>query len=373
MSRSARSLLGRNIRSEKVPQPGQFFDLLRRLVVLCNEKDRENGPLWCIRSRIISTVQTPGPAIIAAAFFLAACAVDTTVDNNAAVDNTVMELNDALTIPVGHYGYGKDASTAEIAGWDIDVRPDGMGLPPGSATAEDGEMLYEDQCAVCHGSFGEGVGRYPVLAGGEGTLSEPRPERTIGSFWPYASTVWDYIHRAMPYTEPESLTDEEVYAITAYVLYLNDLVEYDFELTQENLASIEMPNQDGFYLDDRPDVVSERCMNDCKDPASINITSEPPPADNTELPAVEPETVAASPGRSTYEQACALCHAAGIGEAPIPGDASTWGERIEQGRETLISNALAGIGIMPPKGGQIQLGDDEVIAAVDYMIEQPLD
>ena len=166
----------------------------------------------------------------------------------------------------GHYGYGQDATAEQIAGWDIDIRPDGMGLPPGGATPEDGEMLYEDKCASCHGSFGEGVGRYPVLAGGEGTLTEARPEKTIGSFWPYASTLWDYIHRAMPFTAPESLTDEEVYAITAYVLYLNDLIEYDFELTQENLADVEMPNKDGFFFDDRPDVKAKRCMKNCKKP-----------------------------------------------------------------------------------------------------------
>ena len=151
------------------------------------------------------------------------------------------------TVEAGHFGYGETATAEQVAGWDIDVRPDGMGLPPGGASAEDGEMLYEDQCASCHGSFGEGVGRYPVLAGGEGTLTEARPEKTVGSFWPYASTLWDYIHRAMPFTQPETLTDEEVYAITAYVLYLNDLIEYDYELTQINLADIEMPNRNGFF------------------------------------------------------------------------------------------------------------------------------
>ena len=310
--------------------------------------------------------------IAGVAALLAACAVDNISDDNTANENAVMELNDSLTNPIGHYGYGKDASAEEIAGWDIDVRPDGLGLPPGGATAEEGEMLYEDQCAVCHGSFGEGVGRYPVLAGGEGTLSEARPERTIGSFWPYASTIWDYIHRAMPYTEPESLTDEEVYAITAYVLYLNDLVEYDFELTQDNLALIEMPNQDGFYLDDRPDVVSELCMQDCKDPASIRITSEPPPSETSAPDIAASIAVEKMPGQAVYEKACALCHDSGIGEAPIPGDSGVWADRIKQGREALLQNALAGIGIMPAKGGQTELSDDDVIAAVDYMIEHPV-
>ena len=175
----------------------------------------------------------------------------------------------------GQYGIGKPATAEEIAGWDIDIRPDGKGLPPGSGSVEDGEMMYEAKCASCHGSFGEGVGRYPILSGGEGTLTEPRPEKTVGSFWPYASTLWDYIHRAMPFTQPQSLSDDEVYAITAYVLYLNDLVEDDFVLTPETFTSIEMPNQDGFFLDDRPDTSNTTCMKDCKDPASVKIISEP--------------------------------------------------------------------------------------------------
>ncbi len=131
-----------------------------------------------------------------------------------------------VSAEVGAYGIGTPATAGETAGWDIDIRPDGKGLPPGSGSVEDGEMMYEEQCASCHGSFGEGVGRYPVLSGGEGTLTAERPEKTVGSYWPYASTLWDYIHRAMPFPQPQSLTDEEVYAITAYVLYLNDLVPF---------------------------------------------------------------------------------------------------------------------------------------------------
>jgi len=275
----------------------------------------------------------------------------------------------------GHYGYGQPATAEQIAGWDIDVRPDGAGLPPGGATAEDGEILYEDKCANCHGSFGEGVGRYPVLAGGEGTLTESRPEKTVGSFWPYASTLWDYIHRAMPFAEPESLTDEEVYAVTAYVLYLNDLVDFDFELTQQNLANIEMPNKDGFFLDDRPDVRAKRCMRNCKDPRSIEITSEAALVDDEVEGGVNSDnkdesTLAVSkpPGQAVYQQACAVCHAAGIGAAPIPGDATAWSDRLQAGRDALVASAVNGKGIMPAKGGQAQLSDAEVAAAVDYMI-----
>lgn len=269
----------------------------------------------------------------------------------------------------GYYGYGETATAEQIAGWDIDIRPDGMGLPPGGATPEDGEMLYEEKCASCHGSFGEGVGRYPVLSGGEGTLTEARPEKTVGSFWPYASTLWDYIHRAMPFTAPETLSDEEVYATTAYVLYLNDLIEYDFELTEENLADVKMPNRDGFFLDDRPDVKAKRCMKNCKKPGSVKIVSEP--SITEEVEAAEDDNAAPeelTPGQTVYLQACAVCHATGIGEAPIPGDISGWSERLALGRDALLASALDGKGIMPAKGGQTQLSDDEVAAAVDYII-----
>ena len=163
----------------------------------------------------------------------------------------------------GHYGVGQLATPAQIKGWDIDVRPDGAGLPEGSGSVLDGEVLYEAQCAECHGSFGEGEGRHPILAGGIGSLTADRPTRSVGSYWPYVSTLWDYIHRAMPFTAPESLTDDEVYAVTAYVLYLNDLVEDDFELNQATYHDVILPNQGQFYPDDRPDVANVRCMTDC--------------------------------------------------------------------------------------------------------------
>ena len=269
----------------------------------------------------------------------------------------------------GGYGIGTPATSDEIAGWDIDIRPDGKGLPPGSGSVEDGEMMYEQKCASCHGSFGEGVGRYPVLAGGEGTLTNERPEKTVGSYWPYASTLWDYIHRAMPFTQPQSMTDDEVYAITAYVLYLNDLVEDDFVLTADNLASVEMPNQDGFFFDDRPDTSNMACMKNCKDPASVKITSEPAIATlQEEEQEVEVEQVAEG-GEKIYQQACMMCHGAGVAGSPMTGDKAAWAARIAQGRDKLVSNAIVGIGVMPPKGGQSQLSDEEVASAVDYMIQ----
>ncbi len=297
--------------------------------------------------------------VILATATLVACSVSVKYDRGDQLDRSGPDQPEQVA---GYYGVGKAASPAEIAGWDIDIRPDGLGLPDGSASAEDGEMLYEDQCAVCHGSFGEGVDRYPVLAGGEGTLTESRPEKTVGSYWPYASTLWDYIHRAMPFEAPQSLSDQEVYAITAYVLYLNDLVDYEFVLSRDNLASVEMPNRDGFFVDDRPDTSNVACMNNCKDPASIRITSEP------EL-VVDVSPVLKSPGAGVYAQACSVCHAYGVGSAPIPGDNADWFERIGKGRDELLSSALFGIGIMPAKGGHAYLSDDEVATAVDFMIE----
>lgn len=170
----------------------------------------------------------------------------------------------------GHYGLGEPASDAQIAAWDIDIRPDGKGLPEGSGSVEEGIAVYEAQCASCHGAFGEGMGRYPKLSGGEGTLSEDRPEKTVGSYWPYASTLWDYIHRAMPYYAPQSLTDDQVYALTAYVLNLNYIVESDFVANQNTLPEVVMPNVDGFVWDDpRPDTDNKRCMENCKEDVTV--------------------------------------------------------------------------------------------------------
>lgn len=179
------------------------------------------------------------------------------------------------------FGIGRIATAEEIAGWDIDVRPDGLGLPPGSGSVLDGEVVYLEQCAVCHGDFGEGAGRFPVLMGGEGTLDSANPVKTIGSYWPHASTLWDYVNRAMPFGNAQSLAPEDVYAVTAYLLYLNDLVDDDFVLTRDNLADIEMPNRAGFITEDpRPDVAAaEPCMSECA--ADVTVVGRAKPLDVT--------------------------------------------------------------------------------------------
>ncbi len=166
-------------------------------------------------------------------------------------------------------GLGTAATPAQIAGWSIGVRPDGQGLRPGKGTAAQGEVLFQERCATCHGEFGEGKDRWPVLAGGHGTLTADRPEKTIGSFWPSASTLFDYIKRAMPYGNAQSLTDDELYSVVAYILNLNEVIkDPKFELNEKTFATIKMPNTDGFYDDDRE--VSEKhfwnrkvCMTKC--------------------------------------------------------------------------------------------------------------
>jgi cytochrome c len=170
-------------------------------------------------------------------------------------------------------GPGRPATEAEVRGWNIDIPVDGEDAPAGSGTAADGQSIYDNACATCHGVFGEGKGRYPAVMGGEGTLDSSDPEKTVGSYWPYATTLWDYIHRAMPFGNAQSLSNDQTYAVTAYVLYLNDIIGYEETLNADNIAEVEMPNADGFIRPDpRPDVqIAEPCMKDCAD--SVEITN----------------------------------------------------------------------------------------------------
>lgn len=175
----------------------------------------------------------------------------------------------APALAAGKTGLGREAHMEEVKAWDTDVRPDGLGLPPGKGSVKQGEELYLERCASCHGEFGEAVGRWPVLAGGKGTIKSANPEKTVGSFWPYLSTTFDYIKRAMPYGNARSLSDDEVYAITAFLLNLNDLVKDDFVLSKENFTSVKMPNVGEFYDDDREKVEKhfwkkDPCMTNCK-------------------------------------------------------------------------------------------------------------
>lgn len=190
----------------------------------------------------------------------------------------------------GHFGFGRAATPQEITGWDIDVRPDGHGIRKGRGTVEQGQAIYDAQCASCHGTFGES-NRYMQIAGGvkKGDVERGRAEsltridgvRTVGTKLNAAATLWDYIYRAMPWTNPQSMTADEVYAVTAYVLHLNEIVAADFELNDANLTKVRMPNRDGMSTNHgmwtvrgKPDVQGSSCMKDCV--SDVKITSHLP-------------------------------------------------------------------------------------------------
>ena len=186
----------------------------------------------------------------------------------------------AAETPPRGFGFGKPATDSEVAGWDIDVRPDGSGLPAGRGSVEQGQAIYDEKCASCHGTFGES-NSYLQLAGGVGTLGSDQPVRTTGSKLNYATTLWDYIRRAMPFSNPQTLTPDEVYALTAYVLNLNDIVPAGTVLDRDSLPKIRMPNRDGFTaahglmrIAGRPDTANVACMHDCV--TTIRPSSEMP-------------------------------------------------------------------------------------------------
>jgi mono/diheme cytochrome c family protein len=172
-------------------------------------------------------------------------------------------------------GLGREALPEEIAAWDTDVSPGGKGLPVGHGTVKQGDEIFQERCAACHGEFGQGAGRWPALAGGQGSLRADRPDKTIGSFWPDLSTVFDYIKRAMPYGNARSLTDDEAYALVAYLLNLNDIVkDENFELSDKNFTSIKLPNAAAFYEDDRETAEKKfwnnnPCMKNCRETPKV--------------------------------------------------------------------------------------------------------
>jgi cytochrome c len=189
----------------------------------------------------------------------------------------------------GRFGFGRVATPTEIAGWDIDVRPDGHGIRKGKGNARDGQVIYDAKCASCHGTFGES-NNYMVIAGGvsKEDLKTGRAAslkggevRTVGNKLATVTTLWDYINRAMPWTAPQSLSVDEVYAVTAYVLHLNEIVPEDFELNDQNLLKVQLPNRNGMTTNHgmasvkgKPDVQGSLCMKDCT--KEVKVTSELP-------------------------------------------------------------------------------------------------
>jgi len=286
------------------------------------------------------------------------------------------------------YGFGKPATPQEIAGWDIDVRPDGTGLPKGRGSVEQGQAIYDDKCASCHGTFGES-NSYLQLAGGVGSLKTDQPVRTTGSKLNYATTLWDYINRAMPFTAPQTLKPDEVYALTAYVLNLNDILPADAVLDQDSLPKVKMPNRDGFTTqhgfmtrDGKPDTHNTACMTNCV--AEVKLSSELPDyaRDQHGNLAEQQRGVAATtvakvaPTRGGLELAkasgCTACHGV-TGKVVGPGfrEIATRYAGDKEAQTRLAAKVKAGgAGAwgsvpMPP---QAQVADGDARALVDWIL-----
>ncbi len=303
------------------------------------------------------------------------------------------------------FNYGRTPTANELAAWDTDVTH--IKLPPeGSGSVEEGEELYEAQCVMCHGDFGSGGGGYPSLSKGNAvelqkTLTNQRfdpdadgPSRFFGSYWPQASTMWWYIHDGMPHPMSKSLSVDETYALTAYMLNINEMVvdgvevDDDYVLDQEKFSKIVMPNVDGFepeirgkdgienvraYYQDASNFggqkvnPSERCMKDCLEPtakptyiAGTGISDFLPPMSTVrDLPKEE----GGFDVKAAYESACAMCHSAFL----APGS-SDWDSYTGEGMDVVYKKGLAGTeGGMPAKGGA-SFTDAEFKTIVDYLV-----
>ncbi len=312
---------------------------------------------------------------------------------------------------------GRPATPNEIKAWDIDVMPDGTGLPKGHGTAEEGEEVYEAKCLSCHGDFGSGGGGYPALSKGNAyelhkTLKFQRttpdadgPVRVFGTYWPRASTLWWYIKTGMPHPAPLSLSDDQVYALVAYIYVLNELklngeeIEDDTEINQDNVLKVDLPNKDGFvpnidgpkglentraYFNDYKNYGNgTRCMHDCfkGEPKILPIQIEqksflPPLSEKRDLPK-NPCWIAScdceaggssanAEGKKIYEASCAVCHGNDSMGAPDLGNKEAWAKVMKQGMDTVMKNAINGKNAMPPRGGT-DLPDDKIKAAIEYM------
>jgi S-disulfanyl-L-cysteine oxidoreductase SoxD len=336
------------------------------------------------------------------------------------------------TQEVKDYNIGRTPTKREIAAWDVDVRPDGTGLPQfdmksgevvlgddgkpkkAEGSVELGNELYDAQCAMCHGDFGTGGKGYPRLAGGSKESlkiqrlnpadENPNPEtpiRTIGSYWPYASTLYWYVQDSMPFPHPKSLTNSETYAVTAYLLSVNGIqyegedLDDEFVLDKEKLMKIIMPNHDGFYpevdtKDPRQGVknmtallsdpkiygTGTRCMKDCikedtqklllKIENDLTANANQPVLTTRDLPKTEAKANV-SPAQKTYEETCVTCHGNPALGAPVLGDKAAWAKVVAKGIDKVYDNGINGINAMPPKGGT-DLSDEKMKEVIDYMI-----
>ena len=310
----------------------------------------------------------------------------------------------------GGFSYGRTPTANELDAWAKSITP--LKPPPqGHGTVSQGAELYDAKCGMCHGDFGSGGGGYPSLAKGnayEGvkSLKNQRttdtadgPNRVFGTYWPQASTLWWYIKEGMPHPAPKSLTDDQVYALVAYILNINEmkigdeLVGDDYELDQAKFMKIVMPNKDGFvpkidgpqgldnaraYFNEPKNIgaktVGERCMKDCikGEPKLSRITIEtkdfsPALSSVRDLPVEEQKADTGGIGKKTFDATCSMCHGADGMGAPVVGNKAAWAKVTSKGMDAVYHNAINGINGMPPKGGT-DLADQDLKAVVDYMI-----
>lgn len=208
---------------------------------------------------------------------VAATAATLAVWGCASMEGGGMGAKSATGIPLGSSGphavqplpdkprFGQPVSEADLAAWNIDIRtPDGAGLPPGRGTVSEGKKVYEAKCLSCHGPDAKGGPVYGSMVGGIGSFKTDKRVLTPGSMYPYAPILFDYIRRTMPMDRPQTLTANEVYAVSAYLLNLNGLIPGNAVMDQKSLTQVKMPNRDGFIIDDRPDATAVRCMTNCK-------------------------------------------------------------------------------------------------------------
>ena len=208
-------------------------------------------------------------ASTAAALAIAGCATTGGGGGMAAKSATGIPLGSSGPHPVQPLPdkprFGEPISEADIAAWNIDIRtPDGKGLPPGRGTVAEGRKVYESRCIACHGPDAKGGSVYGPMVGGIGSFKTNARVVTPGSMYPYAPILFDYIRRSMPMDRPQSLSVNETYAVSAYILNLNGLIPTDAVMDQASLPQVKMPNRDGFIIDDRPDTRAVRCMTNCK-------------------------------------------------------------------------------------------------------------
>jgi cytochrome c len=327
-------------------------------------------------------------------------------------DSDVAKGEDGIKVK---YNNGRKPTQNEYNAWNKDIDGLNRGLPEGSGYVDEGEALYEAKCIMCHGDFGSGGGGYPALSAGKArdlkkTLTNNRwldpkaqgPSRVFGSYWPVASTMFWYIRDAMPHTKSKTLTDDETYALTAYMLYINgmkvngEIVTPTFKLDREKFMKIEMPNRNGFIPDiDGPDGLEnvrnffahpenygayrlkkgeQPCMKNCQKTDNIvrldgGITEfEPPMSVVRDLPEVKEDAAhkVSFDVAGAYTNNCTMCH--GTGVAPAAKDKAAWTPYLAKGLAKIYKNGLEGTPMgMPAKGGS-SLSDEEFKQVVDYML-----